>query len=158
MRKIRDVMRLRYSGGLSVRQISRSTKISVGSIQKLLTKAKELDVSWPLPEAMNDSQLARLFYPGADTQVSTRFQIPHWPTVHQELKRPFMTKQLLWEEYSQQYPNRCLSYSRFCERYRQWQGKQKRSMRQHHKAGEKCFVDYCGPTVPIINGPLCQAS
>lgn len=152
MRKIRDVMRLRYSGGLSVRQISRSTKISVGSIQKLLTKAKELDIAWPLPEDMNDSQLARMFYPGADTQVSTRFQIPHWPTIHQELKRPFMTKQLLWEEYSQQYPNRCLSYSRFCERYRQWQGKQKRSMRQHHKAGEKCFVDYCGPTVPIING------
>src|SRR5690554_7181895 len=24
-------------------------------------------------------------------------------------------------------------------------------MRQIHKAGEKCFIDYCGPTVPIIN-------
>jgi transposase len=23
-------------------------------------------------------------------------------------------------------------------------------MRQLHKAGEKCFVDYCGPTVPIV--------
>ena len=152
MRKIRDVIRLRYSGELSVRQISRSTKISVGSIQKLLAKAKELDVTWPLPEDMSDSHLARLFYPGADTQASTRFQIPHWPTVHQDLKHPHMTKQLLWEEYTQQYPNRCLSYSRFCERYRRWQAKQKRSMRQHHKAGEKCFIDYCGPTMPIING------
>ena len=28
--------------------------------------------------------------------------------------------------------------------------RQKRSMRQTHKAGEKCFVDYCGPTVPIV--------
>ncbi len=152
MRKIRDVMRLRYSGGLSVRQISRSTKISVGSIQKLLTTAKALELTWPLPDDMKDNQLARLFYPEADTRVSDRFQIPHWPTVYQELKRPHMTKLLLWEEYTQQYPNRCLSYSRFCDRYRQWRKKQKRSMRQHHKAGEKCFVDYCGPTVPIING------
>ncbi len=25
-------------------------------------------------------------------------------------------------------------------------------MRQQHKAGEKCFIDYCGPTVPIVSG------
>ena len=62
-----------------------------------------------------------------------------------------MTLQLLWEEYTQQYPNRCYSYSQFCDRYRHWRGKQKRSMRQIHKAGEKCFVDYCGQTVPIID-------
>ena len=33
-------------------------------------------------------------------------------------------------------------------------------MRQIHKAGEKCFIDYCGPTVPIINpqtGEICTA-
>ena len=69
--------------------------------------------------------------------------------MHQELKHRHMTKQLLWEEYTQQYPNRCYSYSQFCDRYRNWCGKQKRSMRQHHKAGDKCFVDYCGPTVSI---------
>lgn len=71
-----------------------------------------------------------------------------------------MTKQLLWEEYTQHYPNRCYSYSQFCDRYRHWCGQQKRSMRQTHKAGEKCFVDYCGPTVPIIcasTGELRQA-
>lgn len=24
-------------------------------------------------------------------------------------------------------------------------------MRQHHKAGEKLFIDYCGPTMPVVN-------
>ncbi|AFN30448.1 hypothetical protein ACK3XA_28045 [Klebsiella grimontii] len=24
-------------------------------------------------------------------------------------------------------------------------------MRQQHLAGEKCFIDYCGPTVPVIS-------
>ena len=153
MRKIRDVLRLRLAAGLSVRQISASTKVSVGFIQKLLSQAEAQGLSWPLPE-LNDSELARLFYPKADTRVSDRFAVPDWATMHQELKRKGMTKQLLWEEYTQQYPNRCYSYSQFCDLYRAWSKQQKRSMRQLHRAGEKCFVDYCGPTVPI----LCQST
>ena len=150
MRKIRDILRLRLASGLTYRQINASTKTSVGAIQKLLTRAKELSLTWPLPADMNDEQLARLFYPNADARTSSRYQVPDWPTIHQELKRKGMTKQLLWEEYTQQYPNRCYSYSQFCDRYNHWRGLQKRSMRQQHKAGEKCFVDYCGPTVPIL--------
>ncbi len=151
MRKIREILRLRYAAGLSIRQIRASTKVSVGAIQKLLSKADARGLSWPLPVDLDDAQLARLFYPGADTRPSTRFQVPDWSVIHQELKRKGMTKQLLWEEYTRQYPNRCYSYSQFCDRYRHWRGLQKRSMRQLHKAGEKCFVDYAGSTVPIVD-------
>ena len=160
MRKIRDILRLRLAGDLSIRQISASTKLSVGAIQKLLSKATALELVWPLPDDLNDVQLARLFYPDADTRTSSRFQIPDWSANHQELKHKGMTQQLLWEEYTRKYPNRCLSYSQFCDRYRHWCGRQKRSMRQTHKAGEKCFVDYCGQTVAIINadtGETCKA-
>ncbi len=151
MRKIRDILRLRLAAGLPIRQINASTKVSIGAIQKLLTKAETLELTWPLPDDLDDNRLAQLFYPGADTTVSSRYQVPDWPAVHQELKRKGMTKVLLWEEYTQQYPNRCYSYSQFCDRYKHWRGLQKRSMRQQHKAGEKCFVDYCGPTVPIVS-------
>jgi len=151
MRKIRDILRLRLAAGLSIRQIRHSTKASVGAIQKLLSRADELGLSWPLPEDLSDQRLARLFYPGADTHVGSRYQVPDWSVIHQELKRKGMTKLLLWEEYTQQYPNHCYSYSQYCDRYRHWRGQQKRSMRQTHKAGEKCFVDYCGQTIAIIN-------
>lgn len=151
MRKIRDILRLRLAAGLSIRQIRASTKASVGGIQKLLAKADELGLTWPLPDELDDNQLAQLFYPGTDTSISSRHHVPDWPALHQELKHKGMTKQLLWEEYTQQHPNRCYSYSQFCDRYRHWCTQQKRSMRQFHRAGEKCFVDYCGPTVPIIN-------
>jgi transposase len=150
MRKIRDILRLRFEAGLSIRQIKASTKVSVGAIQGLLVKANEVGISWPLTDDLDDHRLARLFYPGADTRVSKRHQVPDWSGVHQELKRKGVTKQLLWEEYTEQYPNRCYSYSQFCDRYAHWRGLQKRSMRQAHKAGEKCFVDYCGQTVPIV--------
>jgi transposase len=151
MRKIREVLRLRLEAGLSIRQISASTKTSVGAIQKLLSRANALEIAWPLPEDLDDGRLAAMFYPGSDPASSSRYQVPDWTTVYQELKRKDVTKQLLWEEYTAQYPNRCYSYSQYCDRFRHWQKQQKRSMRQIHKAGEKCFVDYCGPTVPIIN-------
>jgi len=151
MRKIRDVLRLRLEARLSIRQIKASTKVSVGAIQKLLSQAELLGLSWPLAPDLDDAQLAQMFYPGADTTASRRYQVPDWPAVHQELKRKGMTKQLLWEEYTEQYPNRCYSYSQYCDRYSRWRKQQKRSMRQLHKAGEKGFIDYCGPTVPIID-------
>jgi len=78
MRKIRDVLRLRLSAGLSIREISRSTKISVGGIAKLLAKAKTLELSWPLPDDLDDNKLANLFYPAADTRASRRYQMPDW--------------------------------------------------------------------------------
>lgn len=151
MRKIREILRLRFAAGLTIRQIKASTKLSVGAIQKLLTKAQELALSWPLPDDLDDAKLAQLFYPKADPTVSPRFHIPNWPELHHELKQKGITRQLLWEEYTAQHPNRCYSYSQFCDRYHHWRGLQKRSMRQTHKAGEKSFVDYCGPTVPVVN-------
>ena len=150
MRKLREVLRLRYSAQLSIRQISASTKISVGSIQTVLKRAEQYQLAWPLPDELDDCALALKFYPGADAQLSSKFQQPIWVEVHQELKKKGVTKQLLWEEYTQQFPNRCYSYSQYCARYADWLKKQKRSMRQTHRAGEKLFIDYAGPTVPVV--------
>ena len=157
MRKLREILRLRLQADLSVRAISRSTKLSVGGVQKLISRAEALHLSWPLSAALDDARLAALFYPGADTGAGSRCEAPDWAAVHEELKRPHMTRQLVWEEYTQRYPNRCYGYSQFCDRYRHWLGQQQRTMRQVHKAGEKCFVDYGGATVPIIDATTGEA-
>ena len=86
MRKLREVLRLRFDAGLSIRQISVSTKISVGSIQSILKRAEQLKISWPLPEDWDDQTLALKFYPRSDAQSSTQFQEPVWTDVHVELK------------------------------------------------------------------------
>lgn len=151
MRKLREILRLRLQAGLSIRAISRSTKLSVGGVQKLLSRAEALSLTWPLPAELDDARLAELFYPGADTHASPRREAPDWAAIHEELKRPHMTRQLVWEEYTQRYPNRCYGYSQFCDRYRDWLARQQRTMRQTHTAGEKCFVDYGGDTVPVID-------
>lgn len=152
MRKLRDVLRLSLSAQLSIRAISRSTKLSVGAIQKLLKQASEIGLQWPLPDELDDARLASMFYPKAKSTGAGRFVVPDWPRIAMELRRQHVTKQLLWEEYVQEHPSRSYSYSQFCSRFMQWSKKQRRSMRQIHTAGEKCFVDYAGATVGIING------
>jgi transposase len=64
------------------------------------------------------------------------------------MQRPGVTRYLLWQEYKEQEPGG-LEYSRFCGLYRDFVGRLDLSMRQVHTAGEKMFVDYCGPTVTI---------
>ena len=95
MRKLREVLRLSYSAGLSIRKISACTKISVGSIQNILKLAEQLKISWPLPEDWDDQTLALKFYPRSDAQPSVKFQEPIWTEVHLELKKKGLTKQFL---------------------------------------------------------------
>jgi len=152
MRHIKEVLRLRFHAGLSIRQIRASTRLSIGAIQKLLKEAERLEMAvWPLPPELDEAELERRLYPSSTLKRSHRFEQPDWPTAHQELKQKGMTKQLLWEEYQKANPERAYSYSQYCERYRQWVKKQRRSMRQTHRAGEKAFIDYAGTTIPVVD-------
>src|SRR5579872_198102 len=42
-------------------------------------------------------------------------------------------------------------YSRFCELYQRWSRYRDVVLRQDHRAGEKMFVDWVGPTIPIFD-------
>jgi transposase len=77
--------------------------------------------------------------------------LPDWAAINIELAKKGLTKQLLWQEYQAEHGANALGYTQFCAHYRTWKGQQRRSMRQTHKAGEKLFIDFCGPTVPIVN-------
>lgn len=152
MRKIHAVLRLHFQSGLSQREISRSQKIGYGTVANYLTRARNAALSWPLPEGMGERELELALFPESNPGAAQRrFAEPDFALIHLELKRVGMTKQLAWEEYRQIHTDNGYSYSQFCHRYRTWVGRQRLSMRQHHVAGEKVFVDYCGPTVPVVN-------
>ena len=106
MRQLREILRLRLYADLSMRQIKSSLRVSLGAVQKVSSKAQAQNLNWEAIERLDDQQLARLFYPAADTRASGDFELPDWVEVHRELRRKGVTKHLLWEEYTQQYPNR----------------------------------------------------
>ncbi len=151
VRYIKEILRLRHEAKLSQRDISRSVRVSVGSVNRYLARAAKAGISWPVPEDMDQKALIQALFPEQQAPRKSGFVSPDWPTVQIELRHKGVTKQLLWEEYCQVHPHNAYSYSQYCHHYQVWLSQQRRSMRQVHKAGEKTFIDYAGPTMPVVN-------
>lgn len=149
MRKIRELLRLHFAHELSQHQIAASLNLSVGVINKYVRLALKAQLSWPLPiELEDDAALKQALIPPKE-KITTTLAID-FSALHLALKQKGVTLQLLWEEYcpTVEHP---YSYAHYCLLYRTWLSAQQYSMRQTHKAGEKVFVDYAGPTIDIID-------
>lgn len=161
MRKIKEVLRLRWGLALGLRQIERSCLISRATVSDYLQRAEQAGLSWPLPQDLDDQELERRLFKSPSREPALRRALPEFAHMHEQLQRhKHLTLQLLWEEYRQAEANG-YAYSFFCELYRDWQRKQDLVLRQEHKAGEKMFVDWAGPTIPIHDresGKVGQAS
>ena len=147
MRKIKEVLRLRFEVGLSHELVARSCGMGRTTVREYLQRAERAGIAWPLPETMTDGELEALLFPPPPLGAETR-PLPDWQQVHEEVKGRGVTLFVLWEEYKAAHPEG-LQYSRFCDLYRAWRGKLPVWMRQEHQAGEKLFIDYAGMTMPV---------
>jgi transposase len=153
MRKIREVLRLRFAQGLSQRAIGESLRLSTGAVNGYLNRARLAGLGWPLPDGLDDEQLEKLLYPPPPEVAVERRPVPDWAVVHREMRRPNVTLALLWEEYRNGPGGRDgFGYSWFCDLYREWVGRLKPALRQVHPAGERVFVDFAGQTMEVIDG------
>lgn len=150
MRKIEEILRLKYKVGLTHREIARSCGVSAGTVSEYVTHAKAAGISWPLPAGVGGEMLEELLFPSRTEGAGRKTEPPDWATVHKELRRKGVTLSLLWVEYRQEHADG-YSYSQFCHHYRRWVKQLHPMMRQKHRAGEKLFVDYAGQTVPVID-------
>jgi transposase len=150
MRKINEVLRLRFELKRSHRQIARSIGAASSTVAEYLRRFAEAGLSWPLSAGLSEAELeAKLFPPAPDVPGAERAE-PDWTALHAEMRRPGVTLMLLWQEYRASHPQG-FGYSWFCEHYRTWVGRLDLVMRQEHRAGEKLFVDFAGHTVPITD-------
>lgn len=86
MRKIKEVLRLKWGCGLSNRTVAGSCAIAPSTVLEYLRRATRAGLGWPLPEGLGDAELeARMFAPVAAAVGQPR-PLPEWPTVHQELR------------------------------------------------------------------------
>ena len=153
MRKIQEVLRLKWDCKLPNRAVARSCDIGYGTVCDYVQRAKRAGLSWPLPEQLGEEQLYRLLFPDSSRPRRVERPEPDWSGVHAELRRKGVTLRLLWLEYRELHPDG-YGYSQFCEHYNRWTGRLKPSLRFNHKAGEKCFVDYAGPTVDVVDADI----
>lgn len=153
MRKIKEVLRLKWACGLSHRQIARATGVSVGAVSQYAAMAKAAGLDWPQADSLNEDTLEQRLFGAQKPANSPGGRVtPDFPYLHRELRRKGVTLQLLWEEYLEANPGIPIyQYTQFCCRYRDWAATLKRSMRQQHRAGEKLFADFAGQMVPILD-------
>ena len=103
-------------------------------------------MDWGKDKGLDDTELEKkVFKTGINKAKKVCYGkvLPDWAHIHEEMKKPHVTLQLLWQEYKEVHKDAGYEHSFFGELYRSWKKKLNVCMRQYHKAGEKLFVDYC---------------
>lgn len=150
MRTIREVLRLKWQCELSHREIAESCHIGETAVRSYVRRAELAGLCWPLPDTLQDTALEQMLFPPRPSIPAKDRPLPNWPNIRAELKRKGVTLKLLAQEYRRDNPTG-YAYAQFCKLYSRWARKQDPTMLFDHKAGDKLFVDYAGPTLPITD-------
>ena len=137
--------------GFSDRNIARSCSVSRNTVRRVIDKATEMDISWPLDFDMTDGALEELLFPSDKSATDRR--LPDYNYIRKELLRNGVTKKLLWIEYCEecrQAGEEPLMYSQFCEYIRRDEQKRRATMHIPRKPGEQIEVDWAGDPAHII--------
>lgn len=151
MTKYREILRLN-SQGISQRSIAISCECSRNTVSKVVEKAKELNVKWPLSSEMTDAELEKLFFPPRSASNGRHY--PDLEYIHKELTKKGVTLKLLWSEYceecrlSNELP---LMYSHFCFHYQKYAENKRATMHIPRKPGEQIEVDWAGQPASIVD-------
>lgn len=161
LRKIREILRLKYESGLSNRAIAGACKISNSTVGEYLRRAQAAGISWPLPEISEEELIQKLF-PDRQPIVGDKIRpLPDWEAVRKELRQKGVTLRLVWMEYLERHPDG-YQYTQYCEYYRRWKKTQTSpSKHREHVGGEEMQVDYAGvkmPTTDPKTGEISNAS
>jgi transposase len=148
MRKIKEVLRLKYELGKSQREIKHICGIGKTTVQEYINRATAAGLIWPLPPEMTEEELEKRLFPVETVRQETKPPIG-FGYLYEELKRPNVTLALLWAEYKQNHPDG-YQKSRFYQLYHKYAKTMNYSMRQEHKAGEKLFVDFGSVEEPKV--------
>lgn len=151
MTQYHEILRL-YSHGISKSGIAASCGCARKTVTKVLDRAKELQISWPLNQEMTDGELEKLLF--SKSALSSVHRHPDLEYIHKELARDGVTLKLLWSEYCEEcrlnneFP---LMYSQFCYHYQKFAEVKRATMHIKRKPGDQIEVDWAGQTASIVD-------
>lgn len=152
MTKYREILRL-HSLGFSQQNIAYSCSVSKKTVNRVVKKANEINLSWPLDDNQTDAAIAELLFPTAKNNKSTK-RMPDLAYIHRELLKNGVSKKLLWTEYMEDCRlngEEPLMYSQFCYHIQQDEQKRRATMHIGRKPGEQVEVDWAGDPAHIID-------
>jgi transposase len=147
MRKIKEVLRIHLLGGVtSCRRIGRAVGCGKTAVAECLQRAAAAGLStWEAVSALDEQALEQRLYPGGARPLARAHKpLPEFARIREELARRDhqVTLALLWTEYKAEHPEG-YQYSQFTALYRRFERRVSVVLRQTHRPGEKCFVDFC---------------
>lgn len=152
MTKYREILRL-HSLGFSQQNIAYSCSVSKKTVNRVINKAKELNISWPLDDRKTDDVLAELLFPSTKQSIITK-RIPDLAYIRKELLKNGVSKKLLWTEYMEDCrlnKEEPLMYSQFCYHIQQYEQKRRATMHISRKPAEQVEVDWAGDPAHVID-------
>jgi transposase len=145
VRKIKEILRLKYACRISEREISLSCNVARSTAADYLMRARAAGVSWPEAADISDAELEERLFPTEHIPSSVQRPPPNCQYIYDQLRQYRsinLTLTQLWLEYKEKHPDG-YQYTQFCDYYHRWRGRLDYCMRQEHRAGEKLFIDYC---------------
>lgn len=151
MSQIKQILRL-YQTGWKIKGIARHLGVSKNTVRSYLKKVDTANWSIDGLLPLEDPVLEAKFHAGNPAYKDVRYEqlkdnLDHYA---RELSRTGVTKQLLWEEYLQAYPDG-YGRSQFCHHLSQHIRASKPSMVLQHKPAEKLFIDFAGKKLSYID-------
>lgn len=151
--KYSEILRL-DAKGFSKRNIALSVPCSRNTVARTLERAKEIGITWPLPEGTTDLQLAKQLFANEGTLTVSTKRMPDFEYIRKELLKNGVNRKLLWTEYLEeckQSGEEPLMYSQFCYHIQQNEEKRRATMHINHKPGEQIEVDWAGTPAHVFD-------
>ncbi|ACV63031.1 conserved hypothetical protein [Desulfofarcimen acetoxidans DSM 771] len=152
MTKYREILRL-HSLGFSQQNIAYSSSVSKKTVNRVINRAKELNISWPLDDNQTDAVLEGILF-HKTRQENVKKRMPDLNYIRKELLKNGVSKKLLWTEYMEDCRlngEEPLMYSQFCYYIQQDEQKRRATMHIGRKPGEQVEVDWAGDPAHIID-------
>jgi hypothetical protein len=74
MRKIKEVLRLKFEAKLSHEKIAAATGMSKGAVTNTVHRALEKGLAWPLPAQLDEAGLEALMYRKMASDLTSQFR------------------------------------------------------------------------------------
>ncbi|MDR0882365.1 MAG: IS21 family transposase [Candidatus Adiutrix sp.] len=151
MTSYKEILRL-SSLGISNRKIAVACGCSRTTVQNILSKSRELGLSWPTVTDLSDKDLWRQLFPKEAAKPG--YKLPDFEYVHREMAKSGVTLSLLWLEYCDQcrevgeIPYKSTQFNKY---YGEYAAKTKATMHINRKPGEIMEVDWAGTAAALID-------
>lgn len=148
MKKIKDILKLRFVTNISYRQIGRALNIPSSTVADYCRRFEINE--YKLDDFLNfdEDTCYKILFPEKKLAKKIKRAIPDVEYISKEIVKKGVTFTLLWQEYKEQHPDG-YGYTQFKEYYHKYKKKLNPTMRQTYIAGEKLFIDYSGLTFPL---------